>query len=255
MWTAHAYLHSLHGYSRPLAGAVLSHYDWNYIWAVKNRRKKLPSFRLNVFIQAKRPQYGRVTPKALKNQGLKSPYWRFEITPHQQVALEKLQANLKGKALVCYACPTFHKETLLHKWTVSGKIVENSTFPDVRRLTGHTAWNFSVPGASGVANADPTPSEDVLFMERVRQLIEAEQNEEQSPQEELQVLAIAARSAMERNDADGLQAQFYEGIRYIESLADYILDGDEQAPAVAYGTISLFARLNRLTWLVAGRNG
>src|ERR1039458_4572079 len=103
--------------------------------------------------------------------GLKSPYWRFEITPHQQLALERLQTNLKNRAIVCYACPVFHKESLLHKWTVEPRIVEHSTFPDISSLAGHIAWNFSEPGARGGANVDPTHSDGPSFAERLHTLV------------------------------------------------------------------------------------
>lgn len=257
LFTTHAYLHALHGHHAPLDGVVLSRYNWDYIWHLRRSKKKLPSFRLNVFIQAKRPQYGRYVPKALKAHGLKSPYWRFEITPHQQLALENLQQQLKGRAIVCYACPVFHKESLLHKWTVEPRIVENSTFPDVSVLKGHSAWNFSIPGAHGVANVDPTPSEGPSLVERVGSLVERNSNASGSAIEELALLSQAVKFAMESvaDEASYLQARFFEGARTIQQLASEFADGEELEAVVSYSTVLHFCYLNRLNWLVAGNAG
>lgn len=257
MWTTHAYLHSLHGYSVPIEGAILARYRWDYIWQHKKRRKKLPSFRLNVFIQAKRPQYGRYAPKALRDQGLKSPFWRFELTPHQQVALERLRANLKDKALVCYACPAFHKESLLHKWTITPKIVENSTFPDVSDLSGHSAWNFSQPGAKGVANAEPTPKDGPTFLERLNEMVERHPEPDQFNLADLLELADAVRGAMDSGDAQSssMQAQFADSLLVLERISSDEADERNRQALLAYSTVLFFAQLNRLTWFVAGRGG
>jgi hypothetical protein len=255
MWTAHVYLHSLFGYSAPLDGVRLSRHRWDYIWATRKRRKKLPGFALNVFIQAKRPMYGRYAPKDLRDKGLKSPFWRFEITEHQQLALEKLQANLGTRAIVSYACPAFHKESLLHKWTVARQIVEQSTFPPIGALTGHGAWNFSEPGASGVANADPVRIEETPLAERLDSLVRGSTEATKSDtRAELVSLAGAARAAMEPigDQVTSLQAQFAEHLRLIEQLAFDVFPDRNHKTFVAYGTVLLFAQMNRLNWFVAG---
>jgi hypothetical protein len=255
MWTAHALLHSLHGYSAPLHGAVLARYSWNYIWSKRKSTKRLPSFRLNVFIQAKRPQYGRYAPKVLRDKGLRSPYWRFEITPHQQIALERLKAKLSGKVLVCYACPVFHKEALLHKWTVVPRMVENSTFPDIEQLKWHSAWNFSEAGCKGVANADATSSDGPGLLERIEALVKLDEPDNRTPHEELLQLASAVVYAMNVSSDEALpiRAQFADGVRVIEEIAnEYIDDSIGLSHVVAFGTVLLFAQLNRLSWFVAG---
>ena len=257
MWSANKYLLTLHGRMLPPAGVVLPYYDWNYIWTLRNRRKKLPSFRLNLFVQAKRPMYGRYAPKALKAQGLGSPYWRFDITAHQQAALEKLHSKLKGRAIVCYACPAFHKEAVLHKWTVQPKMVENSTFPDVTDLMGHDAWNFSQAGTFGVANADPTRKDAGPLPERLASLVEQSTPEEAPVGEELDQLSNAVTAAMELVDeaATLQQALFAEGVRDINHLAEEFDLEDGRNEFIAFATVVLFAFLHRLKWLVVGNGG
>jgi len=256
MWTINAHIHSLYGHRSPLNGAYLARYNWDYIWATRKRKKKLPSFKLNLFIQAKRPHYGRYAPKDMKLLGLKSPFWRFEITPHQQVALERLSAQLKNKAIVCYACPTFHTDALLHKWTVEPKIVEKSTFPDVLELQGHTAWNYSEAGTFGVANADPARKLAAPILERISTFIERNgQDDETGPQSIVQ-LADAVRRSMEQGEVVSRQgAEFAEGMRDIEDIAVDLGSPDEVQSLVAYGAVLLYTYINRLNWLVMGSGG
>lgn len=256
LWTIHAYFHSLHGYSAPLAGVTLSRYKWDYIWLARKRKKKLPSFRLNVFVQAKRPMYGRYAPKLLKQKGLSSPFWRFEVTPHQQLALERLASKLGDRAIVCYACPAFHKEAILHKWTVTPRMVEESTFPDVRLLKGHAAWNYSAPGAAGVANADPEAGDSGPLLDRIKDLVERNQGRDSSPAEELSQLAGVVRQAQgpdEAAQATAYQAAFADHLLVLQRIAEDFSDGDDQQAALLdYGTVLAFAHVNRLNWLVAG---
>jgi hypothetical protein len=102
IWCTREALFELHRFAANPPGVVLSRYRWDYIWSRRRRKKKLPTFRLNLFIQAKRPKYGRFAPKALKAEGLNSPFWRFSLTQHQQEALEKLQVNLSRRPyLLC----------------------------------------------------------------------------------------------------------------------------------------------------------
>jgi hypothetical protein len=255
--TTNAYIHAIHGYTAPLAGVVLSRYDLSYIWSLRNRKKKLPPFRLNVFIQAKRPVYGRYAPRAYRTLGLKSPYWRFEITAHQQIALERLQDKLKNRAIVCYACPVFHKESMLHKWTVEPKMVENSTFPSVSALKGHIAWNFSEPGTIGIANADPTRIDAPPLEDKLRIFVAQDDSQQTSAVENLSDLANAVLFAME-SDAQRptfLDGQFAEGLRDITRIAEDLSDPTERPSIIAFGTVMLFCSMNRLSWLVAGKGG
>ena len=256
MWTAHAYIHALHGFAGPLDGVSLSRHRWDYIWAMRKTKKRLPSFRLNVFIQAKRPAHGRRAPKALRDLGLKSPFWRFETTPHQQIALERLAAKLKGRAIVCYACPTFHKQAVLYKWIVEPRIVEHSTFPSVEALAGHSAWNFSEPGASGVANAEPSRRSEPNILDRVETLVAQSEMRDSNPSEELSLLARAVEAAMLPYDDESthLQAMFAQGVRDLRDIADSERELDPKSAdlLVSYATVALFARLHRLSWLVAG---
>jgi hypothetical protein len=257
LWTANAYLLALHGHTATLAGVALSRYDLDYIWQSRNRRKKLPSFRLNLFVQAKRPLYGRYAPKTLKEHGLKSPYWRFEVTPHQQLALERLHTILKGRAIVCYACPAFHKEALLHKWTVEPLMVEHSTFPDVSQLNGHEAWNFSEPGTIGVANTEPVQHAAPPLLQRLQEFVERSEVRDSNLIEQLQYLRNAVSTTVNSDSTEYSfqRARFAEGVREIDRIADEFELHDNRSEFVAFATVRLFTTLYKVNWLVVGHGG
>lgn len=147
------YLWNLYGYTAPLGGIALRGRPFSFIWGTSNPTKLLPDFSLNLFIQAKRASYSSQSKTSLAPHII-GPYWHFEITPHQQIALEQLEIVLSPDALVVYASPAFHLQQNLYNHTSNQTIVENSTFPKASALSGHSKWYYDTPGTSGVANPD-----------------------------------------------------------------------------------------------------
>lgn len=111
------YFWGLHGFSTPMHGVVLLDFDWKYIWRKRLKNKILPDFQLNLFLQAKRPHAGTRPRAAIKKKGIAGNYWKFEITPHQQTALERMRENISDRAIVCYASPAFHTQSALYEHT------------------------------------------------------------------------------------------------------------------------------------------
>ena len=73
------------GFDSPLRGAALAYYHWPPRWGPPDPRKQLPRFRLNLFLQAKRPVYYKRKPRALGTiSTISAPLWAFRITEHQQ---------------------------------------------------------------------------------------------------------------------------------------------------------------------------
>lgn len=149
----HDYLWQLHGYSSSLGGTILQGRPFQYIWNSNKPSKILPDFKLNLFIQAKRSTYSSQSNNNLI-PNINGSYWYFEITEHQQLALEELEKELSGEALVIYAAPLFHKQQELYNHTSNQTIINNSTFPKASTLKGHTKWYYDKPGITGVANPD-----------------------------------------------------------------------------------------------------
>lgn len=158
------------GYKSALRGAALAYYDWP-TWGPPNPRANLPRFRLNLFLQAKRPVYHERRPRAVRsNRDLRAPLWSFRINEAQQKLLEKLATGTEGKAHVSYAAAAFHTNSALFAHTKNRTVVQNSTFPSAAVLSGHEAWYYNAPGAQGVANPNPENIEQPSLMNRVREL-------------------------------------------------------------------------------------
>lgn len=239
------------GYDSPLRGAALAYYHWPPWWGPPDPRKQLPRFRLNLFLQAKRPVYYKRKPRTLRTiSTIGAPLWAFRITEHQQRLLKTLSDRTRGRAHVAYAAAAFHTNLALFTYTRCRTIVQNSTFPSVDVLVGHDAWYYQAPGAQGAANPDPESIEERPLMPRVRAL--AEEAEPQAPGnlEWLHPLAdsvIGSVGSIER--ADAVSAQFFDDLQTLDRITEAY---DVRPSLRAYAQVALFAIRFDLNWLVIG---
>jgi hypothetical protein len=237
------------GYRTPLSGAALGYYDWPYAWRLPCPSVKLPRFRLNLFLQAKRPVFYTRRPRSLKKLSISAPLWAFEVTRHQQRRLEVLAETLKGKAHVAYAAAAFHTYTALFTHTKRRTIVQNSTFPSVEKLKGHEAWYYQTPGAQGAANPNPEFIEEPSLLERLRDLT---REAEAYDGGDLRWLDDTAKGVIEaagspEGEVDGLTAHFFDDLQTLERLTGRF----ELRPSLlAFAQVSLFAARFDLNWLV-----
>ena len=238
------------GYRTPLSGAALGYYDWPYAWKLARPSPKLPRFRLNLFLQAKRPDYYKRRPRTLKDiPSITTPLWSFRITPQQQQRLEVLAETLKGKAHVSYAAAAFNTYSALFCHTTYRTIVENSTFPSVEKLKGHGAWYYHAPGAQGAANPDPEAIEEPTLLNRLRDLARTGDAYEDGDLSWVDDTARGVISALARDERafDGLTAHFFDDLQTLDRLAERF----ELRPSlVAYAQVSLFVTRFNLSWLV-----
>ena len=146
------YLWHLHGFRNALRGFSPSRFRWPLLPRNRGLRSRLPRFRINCFIQAKRPQFGSRVPVKLVSLGPDRPFFKFSIDTDQQNTLEAAAKRFQGRALFSYAAPVFYQSRDLFRHTTAGSIVENSTFPDIGSLAGQHAWYYNRPGAVGIAN-------------------------------------------------------------------------------------------------------
>jgi hypothetical protein len=236
------------GYDRAPRGVFLDEYDWSYIWR-RRRRRPLPDFRLNFFVQAKRCYFHNPRPKRLAKKGIGSPCWRFDTDPNQQEALEKVAAQVKRRALLCYAAPAFHRLTQLYGHTSAGTVVEHSTFPPIARLKDHSAWYFDSPGGSGVANPEAE------FVDGPDLQTQLEIFYEQAPLEEPSSLNNLSRvitsGIAELPDENPRKAIFFEHLRSLRTrLSELFIFGEE---AQAFADVALFADEFNVRWYAVGR--
>ena len=215
LFLSHAALWQTLGYKDPLKGAALAYYDWPYFFGPARPRAQLPRFRLNLFLQAKRPFYCKKKPRSLGSiTTINAPLWAFRVTEHQQRLLEILAEKTKGRAHVAYAAAAFHTNLALFSHTKRRTVVENSTFPSAAVLAGHEAWYYQVPGAQGAANPNPESVEEPPLLVRLQSRTEGELYERGN----FRWLDVLARDVIESAGAaqgpvEGVSAYFFANTR------------------------------------------
>jgi hypothetical protein len=116
---------------------------------------RFPPFKFNLFLKHKRPDF--LADSRCKQWAVwRKPYFRFDITAHQQVALARLEGIAGADALVGYACPAFHLYSELWTHVATTQVVTNTNFVAASALTGHKQYTYAEPGAGGVACSEPT---------------------------------------------------------------------------------------------------
>ena len=244
------WIFNLHRFRRVLPGAALSRYRWPRRWFLRRTTNRLPTFRLNLFIQAKRSEWNRGARKLLRENGIQGPHWHFKIDEDQQVALETVWNKLRNRALVDYAAPAFHTHQDLYRHTRGGTIAENSTFPSVQVLKDHQAWYYQHPGASGVANTEPEKIEELQLNDRIADLIGSELNaENQAWSDNLKGLSadIVASLSAENLKETSRRATFFEAVNEIESVKG---DFDYFDAWKAFYKINAFCETFLVDWYV-----
>jgi hypothetical protein len=243
------WIFGVHGYGMSLPGVVLGRHRW----LLRRTQRPLPTFRLNLFIQAKRSEWGRRVPSQIQPHGMTPPFWRFLIDPDQQKTLQTVASKLGSRALVVYAAPAFHELRALFLHTRKGTITSASTFPTVSSLSGHDAWYYNVPGATGVANPDVRRIEEPPLEDRIRTLLQADANtREESWQDNLRAMAAAIRDVLANEEL----AETPRRAEYFNLLREHTGDidaPDEQATLSPFLAIVLFCELFLLQWYVLGR--
>jgi hypothetical protein len=252
LFMAREFLWNLHGYHGPLAGISV----FDDLWPVLPRRSlrnRLPTFRLNCFVQAKRPYVGRRRSRKLRSLGIGQPFFKFVTEPEQQVCLDAVANRLSDRALFVYAAPVFGASGELFAHMTANDVAENSTFPSTAALSGHGAWYYSEPGAVGVRNPDFSRMELPSLPDRILGLIDQsriQRAESQTQSEFLRSLADQLRLAIREDSrvtSTPRAAYLSEEWARIEAFARRF----EAPPAIAsYLQVGAFARYFNLSWLV-----
>ena len=239
------------GLSRIPSGAVLGRYLWPSWWGPRNLRRPLPNFKLNLFLQAKRSHFSSRAPRAASKMGFKGWTWAFFIDAQQQRLLECLSDKTQKRTHVAYAAPVFHEQRILYWHTRKRTIVQNSTFPSVICLSGHTAWYYQEEGSTGVANPNPERIEQPSLMDRLRQLVEEDRTEFEPadlPLESLDGL-IQATLGDEQLAESFRRARYFDELQEIDRLTDQF---DISPTGRAYLRVSAFAEIFGLVWFIVG---
>lgn len=251
---------ALHRRGVPL-GLVLADHEWRAGWNRAVTDKELPDFKLNLFLQAKRPHAGTRPTAKVRKKGITAPFWKFEVTPHQQRALQRLTKEIGRRGLVCYAAPAFHTQSALNQHTRDRDIVKHSTFPKATVLENHGNWYYDAAGTFGVANPEfvrvDTQPIDQLILEIIR---DSEPTNER-PAESLANLTAAllrATAQVEAPSSDDTWA-LLQLARAEQTAADLGTDLDLSQEVKRslkhYFQARAFCAAYHLDWYVVGKGG
>jgi hypothetical protein len=244
------YLWNLKGYRQPFQGiSPFYRYDlWPDLAKAGISRQRLPRFRLNCFLQAKRPEYAARTPRIAASLGQRRPIYRISLDKEQQQILERVADRVADRAIVAYAAPVFHRSQDLFRHGTAGTIVESATFPDVAALKGHTFWYYNEPGARGIRNPDPEPVSFRSLGERLDALIASVRTVE-TASHELSSLADAIRSAIleQSTELGAREAYLAQEWRSVDAFCEAT---DAPAAARSYLATVTFCRYFLLDWLI-----
>ncbi|MEL7043173.1 MAG: hypothetical protein AAGL90_16765 [Pseudomonadota bacterium] len=120
----------------------------------KNLNRRLPPFRLNFFVQFKRPQYltsGNSKEWSTWDQN----YFRYAAPTKQQMLLRKIIDKGAGRAIVVYAAAAFHSNQELFTHQANDAIIDNSNIASAAMLDGHTRFSYAQAGNFGVGHSEP----------------------------------------------------------------------------------------------------
>lgn len=156
------------GRTRRLGVQVRHVITWSNIYRTGGKRATpaIPanaSFSVNLFLQVKRCSYhpAGMAPKAWKSAPPNAVWYYIKKYAKQQGVLDKLARLVRNNRLgaplaeVAYAGPCFHARSALFTHARNAALMDNSSFPDAKKLARHNRWSYYVPGSSGVARSKP----------------------------------------------------------------------------------------------------
>ncbi|HWU87339.1 MAG TPA: hypothetical protein VN253_08690 [Kofleriaceae bacterium] len=111
---------------------------------------RLPDFKLNVFLQHKRPSF-MAHGSGAEWAAWARPYYRYAISPHQQSTLEQFAAALGRHGLVIYAAPAFWSVRDLCSFTARATLVENTSLVEAAELHGQKIYTYAAARTNGIA--------------------------------------------------------------------------------------------------------
>lgn len=246
---------AVNGLTNHRPGLALSRYPWfRRAFLPKIASRTAPNFRLNLFIQAKRPEWGKRLPAAIRNLGLSAGcFFKFSIDENQQAVLGRLAARTASKALIVYASAAFHTLNDLYRYTRMGAVPQYSTFPPARVLAGHKSWYYQKPGAEGVAASSPVLITEKPLLAQIQMAIdETREARETEWWQDLSALANDISTVLRDEDLE----ESRERTLYFEAVRTLRGEGVQALPpwGVSFAEVAIFASSFGLDWYVLGES-
>lgn len=205
--------------------------------------ERLPDFKFNLFVQYKRPAY--VDHFNGKEWSFwRGPYFRFDVTPHQQKILADMEAHSHGRASVIYASAAFWTNDELYKLSAAEEVVANTNISNVARLVGHGRYTYDVPGTFGIGHSEPEAIESIS----INQIIERGQS-----QKGLTFTAHIKRAAADvkralENEPQTMAVVEQARIANFGNLFDELGDSDAESFLYALSTVEAFSEVFNVTF-------
>lgn len=239
-------------------GVILNDYNMEYVWRKMKKKRMLPNFSINLFIQAKRPYIHSGTFRgAIYN----TKHYSFELNQKQQKILERLDQKLHHKALLVYAAPVFGTYEELYKHTQERTMLSNTSFPKVSALSGHTHWYYC-NAYSGIAHSEPEEDETFDIFEMIHELVDENRNTGNlSFDENIYQLANIVESVSNEFEDDAQVNYFFSQVNEMKSHYEYIyyrmhtsllygLNIVNYSTVISFLTVSIFCDIFNLDWFV-----
>lgn len=237
------------GFSYPLPGAVLNDLRFGHVWRQVGRKRKLPTFATNLFLQVKRPEFLSRSNSSVPIYG---EHYRFSIKAHQQLALCCLAKTLGHRGRVFYAAPVFHTHNELYRLTERKELVKNSNFAPIHRLDGHERWLYSRPGVKGIGHSEPEKIEEPSFSDQLNDLeamsIEFDNRRGDTTLEDLKFISQAIQSSVRESSHSSPISREY--LRRTEPLIVAEREPLALQTAKLFAQIVIFCQLFGVQWHV-----
>ena len=155
-----------HLFRRQPRGMRLDRKWWN---TLDSEIEWFPKFKLNLFIQYKRPQF-LTTPIAREWSDWKRPYFRYKLISHQQRALLHLAKRIRSEGVVVYVSPAFRLLSSLWEAMDQGNLIDQSNFAEAINLNGHSRYSYTDAGSTGKSHSEAEDITSSGLKERLREL-------------------------------------------------------------------------------------
>ncbi|WP_225026491.1 hypothetical protein [Xinfangfangia pollutisoli] len=176
-----------------LTGAEIS--EFNKAGAIA--ASYMPKFKFNLFVQFKRPEFIN-SHRAKEWSHWGQSYYRYATTPHQQEALENIEAHSAGRAATIYASPAFWQVADLWLHVEKMAVVGRSNMASVAKLTGHGRYTYIANGFVGKGHSDVVGIEGEPIEKIILRGMEA--NDELSLDDHLKATAATILESTGRSD-------------------------------------------------------
>lgn len=237
---------------RPPPGVALRDLDGSGLPSVtKVEPRRMPDFRANLFLQAKRPVRLKNRTRGLGATKIGSPYWRFAVSAEQQCTLEKIAGVMKDRAAVVYAAPAFDTIDALWAAALAGSVASRSTFVEAAEVSGHEHWAYDQAGGQGYACSEPRFVRGLALEARLAKLSETARVYDR-PDRAAAAASLLSLDERLRGLRDQEASARIGGFRGLMASSEAELADSLEPELMAFVRIQLLAAVANTEWFVVG---